>query len=891
MDPEYEEFLEHPQFFVKPGTLRPDDGAFDSSVPHEWIVERGDEWTYLMPPNSSTPTQGWKIHVSTTMAEASEVLAIVATLCVDRGIAFKHLKSPARLFWRNSKSCAREHSGKFVACYPHDDEAAELASALDAALAGRRGPYILSDRRWASAPVYIRYGAFKFIPLPDGDGSASALARPDGTLVPDVRGAVFSVPDWVEVPATLQQWLAESEDADTTVLPVEITGAIKFSNSGGTYRGTPTNDQARALVVKEGRPLAGLDLELADAVDRITHEAEVLDALRAIEGIPGVFWTGTAWEHTFLAMDQIPGQPLNRWVTSHAPGYTFDGAQLQEYFTSAGTILQRIINMVTAIHEYGWAHQDLHPDNVMVDDDLAVGLIDFEVAVPVSTSVRTQIMGAPGFRSRQRRTPEQIDLFALRQIGSYLMTPLITQTELVDDYVMQVRSFAWSRYGANSDAETSLAVRSYLDLLESLDALVVQPTANQRPYAVPVIDIAAWPAGDSPLPDEDPSAWWRDRTARGLATLKSSYANDERSYPVHIYGLDQRNRGIAFGDLAVEAALPPELRSPGLEALAQELLLNPWDHGMDLGLFTGATGDLLSAQRLGLNEIVAAAIEENENRLYSSEGTRAYDGRPGVLLGLLKSLPSHGSEGPGGTPARLVDAVIGTAREYLRSPQNYAPLGADRPSRSNSPAVQDSGLLYGHLGIAWLMAEAYQHIPDDLLLDAANQALNNELTGYINDERYGTLQSAQGHRQLPYLSMGSAGFGVVLPKIPRDAVDGAVIDAVPQLLKATIATVCVCPGLFNGYSGLALGRSGMQTFLELETYDPRDLSDVLKAFAMQTADGAALFAGDSGLRLTADVASGSAGILLALETLQAGATDPFGSTASIRPTYHENKRR
>ena len=84
------------------------------------------------------------------------------------------------------------------------------------------------------------------------------------------------------------------------------------------------------------------------------------------------------------------------------------------------------------------------------------------------------------------------------------MTPLITQTELVDDYVMQVRSFAWSRYGANSDAETSLAVRSYLDLLESLDALVVQPTANQRPYAVPVIDIAAWPAGDSPLPDEVP---------------------------------------------------------------------------------------------------------------------------------------------------------------------------------------------------------------------------------------------------------------------------------------------------------------------------------------------------------------------------------------------------
>ncbi|MGR6999197.1 class III lanthionine synthetase LanKC N-terminal domain-containing protein [Yinghuangia aomiensis] len=68
-------------------------------------------------------------------------------------------------------------------------------------LAGRRGPYILSDLRWGEGPLYLRYGGFaeRYCRNEAGD-RVLALEEPDGRLVPDVRGAGFSVPPWAPGP-------------------------------------------------------------------------------------------------------------------------------------------------------------------------------------------------------------------------------------------------------------------------------------------------------------------------------------------------------------------------------------------------------------------------------------------------------------------------------------------------------------------------------------------------------------------------------------------------------------------------------------------------------------------------------------------------------------------
>lgn len=82
-------------------------------------------------------------------------------------------------------------AGKFITVYPSSDE--EFAFALDelnGLLAGGEGPYILSDKRWRSGPVYFRYGAF--VPPSDDAPFVSTLIDPEGNEVEDPRRPTYN---------------------------------------------------------------------------------------------------------------------------------------------------------------------------------------------------------------------------------------------------------------------------------------------------------------------------------------------------------------------------------------------------------------------------------------------------------------------------------------------------------------------------------------------------------------------------------------------------------------------------------------------------------------------------------------------------------------------------
>ncbi|OUE32407.1 hypothetical protein BFL35_00115 [Clavibacter michiganensis] len=80
-----------------------------------------------------------------------------------------------------------------------------------------------------------------------------------------------------------------------------------------------------------------------------------------------------------------------------------------------------------------------------------------------------------------------------------------------------------------------------------------------------------------------------------------------------------------------------------------------------------------------------------------------------------------------------------------------------------------------------------------------------------------------------------------------------------------------------GYAGLALGNLGLRRFLGRPPRPVEEAVTTLSAFSIQT-DAGLVFAGDSGLRLTSDVATGGAGISLALRRLSQGLCDPLPMT-------------
>lgn len=100
MDVRYESYcLADPRYYDTPARARiaDDQRDYDQVVqaPDGWLRVLADQWMQYVPPIDHLPQQGWKIHVSTTLADASSTLAIVSTYCIRRGISFKFL--PTRI--------------------------------------------------------------------------------------------------------------------------------------------------------------------------------------------------------------------------------------------------------------------------------------------------------------------------------------------------------------------------------------------------------------------------------------------------------------------------------------------------------------------------------------------------------------------------------------------------------------------------------------------------------------------------------------------------------------------------------------------------------------------------------------------------------------------------
>ncbi|MDX6279630.1 MAG: putative SapB synthase, partial [Kribbellaceae bacterium] len=139
------------------GTEEPDFAACARPVPGGWEHHAGDVWMHYAPAGAELPPQGWKIHVSAGLDDAERAIAAVWEYCVPRGLAFKFLRSKPVAVMLNSKSAARGSSGKLVTIYPADDVQLELVlKELDGLLAGVQGPYILSDLRYATGPLFVR---------------------------------------------------------------------------------------------------------------------------------------------------------------------------------------------------------------------------------------------------------------------------------------------------------------------------------------------------------------------------------------------------------------------------------------------------------------------------------------------------------------------------------------------------------------------------------------------------------------------------------------------------------------------------------------------------------------------------------------------------------------
>jgi hypothetical protein len=163
--------------------------------------------------------------------------------------------------------------------------------------------------------------------------------------------------------------------------------------------------------------------------------------------------------------------------------------------------------------------------------------------------------------------------------------------------------------------------------------------------------------------------------------------------------------------------------------------------------------------------------------------------------------------------------------------------------------------MYGSSGPALLFLEAYELTGDTGLLDLAEIAIRQDLRRCVRTPD-GTFQVNQGWRTLPYLEEGSIGIAVVLQRFLQRRPESDLAAELEALRRVARCSYYVQPGLFMGRAGLLLAAPA----LGVET---DDLVRGLGWHAMPFEGGLA-YPGNQLLRLSMDLATGSAGVLLAL---------------------------
>ncbi|WP_405966429.1 class III lanthionine synthetase LanKC [Streptomyces sp. NBC_00015] len=814
--------------------------AVGEPLPDGWLTSAREVWVGRRPADVELPDQGWKIHVSACLDNAEHILSVVGSYCFEQRVAHKFLRSPALVQTQNAKYASRGSSGKFMTLYPVDEpELERCLTDLDEALAGLRGPYILSDLRWRNGPLYLRYGGFteQFCRSETGE-LVLALREPSGRLRPDVRRAVFEVPEWAPVPAVLAQALTDRAATSTADFPYTVERALHFSNGGGIYMARPATGGDQ-VVLKEARPDAGLDQRGDDAVLRLGRENDILRRLEGVPVVPAALGYLTAWEHHFLVQEYVPGEPLNRWFGRRYPLVHPDPDRetIDRYREEALTVLAGVEEGLRAIHARGVVFGDLHPRNLIVRPDGRVCFVDFELASPADAFVRPAL-GAAGFAAPPDLEGYAIDTYALDALRLWIFMPLLQLTSLDPGKRDELTDAAARRFGLPTrpvGAPPPAPPPAPPQAPPPAPPFVppAGPSERTAPATLFSGDRADWPALRDSLVAAINASATPERTDRLFPGDPSQFTHDG-------LGLAYGAAGVLWALHTVGAPVDPE----HVEWLGEAVAREPCRPG----LYTGAHGVAFALDRLGHTRQAHNLLDRLLKDPLDAQGSDLAGGLPGIGLTLLHFA---GTTADASLHAVAVDVAERLAARLKPDSGNAGPASPRRP-----------GLLHGTSGAALFFLSLHDSTGDAGLLDLAEHALDLDLARCVLGDD-GTLQVDDGSRVLPYLESGSAGIAAPLHALLRHRPDPQRRRSLEQIRGAAEPEFIVQSGLFNGRAGLIL-------LLRLLQDDTTRHDQVIRRHIRRLVwhlvpyQGHAAFPGEQLLRLSMDLATGSAGVLLAL---------------------------
>ncbi|RQW22648.1 hypothetical protein EH196_02215 [Bacillus sp. C1-1] len=791
-------------------------------------------WTHYQIDGVHLPTQGWKIHITASKNDAQTVLNDVAMVCMERKLVFKHLKDRESFMKMNSKNANRASSGKFITIYPlNDEQFIQLLDVFaDVTKKYEKGPYILNDKRWKDSNVFYRYGGFKTILNEDGE---HCIYDDTGQLILDQRNPFYQVPTFMK---TYDAYLDSLNIKDDLLLNEETTKlneytmetSLSYSNAGGVYLATrkKTNEK---VIIKEARPVAGLDGIGRDALERQKIELDALTTLKDVSGVVNVIDHFQAWEHYFIVEEYIEGSDLRSWLVQN---YPFVGSvDLNLYGEEIMSIMTNLYHIMEDMHQKGIAMGDIQPANVILTSSGEVKLIDFETASSVYSTDKPG-MATTGFISKEINVAGARDWFGYLKLLRYLSLPILT-SDTLETYLAPIQ-LEWIK-----NQYPSHIYKQFIDLFEK--------AANQiRSYQS---DIQYQWQLDVDEQTED----LQQIVNKLVKGLGQHVTDDERfiNGDIRQYELKDGKFNILNGGSG--AALTLYRSNHCVEKVDKWInthLLAKLPTVQNIGLFSGLAGIGTLLYERGYTESAQQVIQKINQT----------DERNDLTL----------RSGLSGVGLFYISLYLETNKtEYLDYAESIQ--GRIDSARKKQPSLKTDdwsavpiGLIDGVSGIALFYAALYSVTSNEDYLQQAIQFITEDLDKTQKDEESDMLQTLdENNRLLPYLSGGSIGIGIAIWYVNHVSGKQLFKEEFDSILNVSKIRCTISGGLFDGAGGFLLVPSLVED-RQAQWDCTKDVIQLAHLFLIEKED-AYLYPGNFSYRLSDDLFSGSSGIILAFQSI------------------------
>ncbi|HEV2375247.1 MAG TPA: lanthionine synthetase LanC family protein [Streptosporangiaceae bacterium] len=391
----------------------------------------------------------------------------------------------------------------------------------------------------------------------------------------------------------------------------------------------------------------------------------------------------------------------------------------------------------------------------------------------------------------------------------------------------------------------------------------------------PRIPVSPTPPPAPPVSPTVPAQFTPDRRGLGEAVRAAATAalasatpsRHDRLFPGDIQQFANPAGGLSLGYGA--AGVLYALSQTGERVCDHEMWLAAhatWPRrGASIGLYDGLLGVAFVLHHLGDSQAALKTAELCLAEDWHHLGSSLHGGLAGVALVLAHLGEALAEPGLGDAGEQALDIVASRGAVHAGS--------------------RRSGLMHGASGPALLFVRWFERTGDPAYLDLAADALHSDLDQCVTSHT-GALQVDEGCRVVSCLGQGSVGIGLVMDEYLRHRHDERMACAVAGIRLAARSHFYVQSGLFNGRAGmiLYLARLGRVTGADkarLGAADPDladpdladpDLAGHIRRLAWHAVSygGGTAFPGDGLYRLSMDLATGTAGILLSL----AVAADP-----------------